>query len=536
MPKITVLALCSSMFILHCNNLSTREELDGGFLSMDTNPPAIQSPSPGGLALNKVANLRWAAIKFASNYEVQVATDNNFTNILLKKTIADSFLDVTLPDAVTYYWRVRANLTAAGKYSQGSFEGMDDAVYVYCDASVSCIDDGLVGNKAKPFRTITRALTEASANRIGQVKVAARDLSSTAYREAINLVPKVSLYGGYTSDFKESNRNISTNVTRIYNDGVTAMYAAYLFASQNPPYQQVIVEGLTFETGVTNTNTYGGYVLQSSENLVLRNNIFKSGNSAGETYGLFLSEVTTVSSPNLVVENNTIIAGDPSQSTYWSFGLYIDAGSPVVRNNVILGGNIAAGSTGSIGLRTANSNAVITNNTIRAGSSPAGGSSTGIAMKHTIAGSSSNTITNNIVSTLSGGSTYCMWETNGSCNPASLQSNLVFDCTVFYRDLANGNLSLAQMNTATQSTQGLAATASGNVNVVNFAALYFTSATDLHIKSTTPVGVKQGGKAVQTGQNTCGALGTASCGAVDTDKDGSTRTSPLSIGAYEMDL
>ncbi|MCH6236486.1 LamG-like jellyroll fold domain-containing protein [Cognataquiflexum rubidum] len=91
-------------------------------LSKSTPPQAVVAVSP----LNKV-NISPTNIKFiwleefkSDSYDIQIAKDYNFTNVILSKysVVGESFGISSLESNTTYYWRVRGkNRSGVGKYS-----------------------------------------------------------------------------------------------------------------------------------------------------------------------------------------------------------------------------------------------------------------------------------------------------------------------------------------------------------------------------------------------------------------------------------
>jgi len=68
----------------------------------------LTSPTQGEIGVDLNPTLSWVAQSNALSYNVQVATDINFTNIITDVTIANTNLDLnSLSEATTYYWRVK---------------------------------------------------------------------------------------------------------------------------------------------------------------------------------------------------------------------------------------------------------------------------------------------------------------------------------------------------------------------------------------------------------------------------------------------
>jgi hypothetical protein len=87
----------------------------------------LVAPAEGKVNTAVTPTLSWAPDPDAEGYEVQVAADDSFTDILLEASaITDTFLVVTnpLPDSTTLYWRVNGlnDACGAGPYVAQSFD------------------------------------------------------------------------------------------------------------------------------------------------------------------------------------------------------------------------------------------------------------------------------------------------------------------------------------------------------------------------------------------------------------------------------
>lgn len=70
-------------------------------------PVTLISPSDAGTNVPTNTSLTWSAEALADNYQVQIATDAGFTNIVESATVAtESYTATTLAQSTTYYWRV----------------------------------------------------------------------------------------------------------------------------------------------------------------------------------------------------------------------------------------------------------------------------------------------------------------------------------------------------------------------------------------------------------------------------------------------
>lgn len=93
---------------------------------------SLTSPANASVTQNTSLTLTWGANLNAQSYDVQVATNNTFTNIVLNATTtATSYYVTGLAEATTYYWRVLPkNVSCSGTYS---------APYQFTTGQVSCV-------------------------------------------------------------------------------------------------------------------------------------------------------------------------------------------------------------------------------------------------------------------------------------------------------------------------------------------------------------------------------------------------------------
>ena len=92
-------------------------------LNLFTSSPAsatLVAPANGATNISLTPNLTWTAVANASDYDVEIATDIAFTNIVYTATATSNAHTVgtALNLLTTYYWRVRAsNICGNGNYS-----------------------------------------------------------------------------------------------------------------------------------------------------------------------------------------------------------------------------------------------------------------------------------------------------------------------------------------------------------------------------------------------------------------------------------
>jgi hypothetical protein len=81
---------------------------------------SLLTPANGATGVSLSPNLTWTAVANSTDYDVEIATDLAFTNIVYTATATSNAHSVGTPLNLltTYYWRVRANnICGAGSYS-----------------------------------------------------------------------------------------------------------------------------------------------------------------------------------------------------------------------------------------------------------------------------------------------------------------------------------------------------------------------------------------------------------------------------------
>lgn len=574
------------ILVTHCSNPATTNDLlDAKGILADITAPAILSPAPsgGGRALALKAKLLWATKIPAKYYEVELTLDASFQNPVagspFRVTAPTTELEVTLPDAVRYYWRVRTNYNAPGVWSTGFFDAMNSSVYVYCASTeTTCSDTGQSGNKSHPFRTISAALAYARAATVSDILVARRGGTSD-YNDTLILIPGVNVKGGYSSTFLEAERDMSAdaNKTRIAYAG-TVLFALNVTSA-------TVVEGFQMISTAAASNI--ALVAGSDNNLTLQyNRIFTSVTQPGPSYGLLVQNSGTTYANGPIIRHNVILSGDVNTPSSTTAGVRLENSVLQLRNNYIKSGTIVNGITNFLslasGLLVVNSDPLVVNNVIIANSISGGNEAWSIGSYHfsatggtysnnTIAtlsslgnsyafaingGSGKPLLTNNILFNAAGGSIFYEWNSND--NPVSLHNNAFIGDSggIHYNNSggtairsANGNL--ANINLFSATNGGAAATVSGNITPLSNTCVPFINyaGDDWKLQQNTCTAnewrdLRYGGR--NTNLSTCGT-GSATCGSVADDHNAASRTavntgsSPLtsaagySMGAYETD-
>lgn len=82
-------------------------------LSIDAAPAAVAlaSPADGATGVSQLPTLSWSPTPRATSYDVQLATDNGFANVVFSTSLAGTSVAPSSPlqQAVRYFWRVRGS-------------------------------------------------------------------------------------------------------------------------------------------------------------------------------------------------------------------------------------------------------------------------------------------------------------------------------------------------------------------------------------------------------------------------------------------
>ncbi len=330
-------------YSLHVENIydvfgNAIEQAEGedfvGFGSLeDKQPPVPLYPTDGAAIYEQDVLLIWAAKQNAQSYDIDVALDEHFTQIVSTTTIDASSSSYTVSglDPYQYWWRIRSDATEEDEYNIRSFQKMGDIIYVHCPASeTTCTDadpsSNHVGNLTNPLHTISTALTNAKSYGMEKIYIAARG-DGKAYEESINLISGVSIYGGYPGEslagYSEASRDPNTYPT-IITSSLSATLNA--FGIQGDSNNQVIIDGVTIRGGDTGTETYAVKIGNCDENLVFQNTTIYSGEPDEIGYTIYLSDSGAVE-----FSTNTIIV----QGSWERYGIYSMKSSPRIVQNTI---------------------------------------------------------------------------------------------------------------------------------------------------------------------------------------------------------
>ena len=238
----------------------------------DPSPPDALAPPDQARVLGPTQALVWTTRPGASSYIVDVATDSDFVT-----PVDGSPFTVTAPATtlllqglsdVTYYWRVRSDLTSdTSGLSVHDFDVLVDTVYVYCSGTGPC-DENIVrnGSRTRPYASVQRALAAAAELSTSlevpnpMVKVAARP-AAASYRGAIVVQwQSVRVLGGFDATFTTRSANPA--------DTVLEAPSTVLVVANLPLSVSTTIENLTLRSTASGSTVVS--VSAASSNFVMR--------------------------------------------------------------------------------------------------------------------------------------------------------------------------------------------------------------------------------------------------------------------------
>ena len=488
-------------------------------------PDALAPLTTESVPMGEVV-LVWSPRTLTFSYTVEVAETPTFTNAVTYVLPANqTSLTITVDKPITYYWRVRGDVTSAGEYGQSFVDVRDSVIYVYCEPGVVCDDTGRVGNRSKPFRTVNRGMTEAAAQGLTEVLIAGRG-PGEVYDEQLALIPGINLRGGYSADFGTRGNEAVIDHSQLHT------VIAYQVTTPT------VIEELTFDGGATITVLARG----CTDALQFRNVTFRSRRSMGEK--VFLAQDCPVAAGPQIIDS-LIDTGDnmlgPAAEYYgcggrvegsriignhWPLDISHNSTTMVVGNYVTL---MQGGATAAISAD--GSDAVIVGNRVDVGPMAFGpGIEDGALVMNNVLCAASAAMRNPRDQAIVNRDSAGIVANNTICGPvAGLGSdfyNNIIAVEAASADCFNGVLSSGYTvtNNAFVNCNGQSAT-NGNVifatiDEIAFAGFPF----DVHLLDTSPTAVRTGG------------VDAATYG-VTNDFDGTPRTCDagqcFSMGAYE---
>jgi hypothetical protein len=159
-------------------------------------PVSLLSPSNTGTNVPTTTSLTWSANPFVSDYQVEVATDASFTNIVSSGTVTGtSFTPSSLNLSTTYYWRVAISNDCVGTtYSS-----------VYSFTTQSCTVCASVANTS--FATSTTLVNFESINRSsgkpsGYSDYTATDIANVTKEQSYTITVNANTDGNFRTQTK----------------------------------------------------------------------------------------------------------------------------------------------------------------------------------------------------------------------------------------------------------------------------------------------------------------------------------------------
>lgn len=179
----------------------------------------LSTPANLATGVSTATSLTWPANAAASSYDVQVATDSGFTNIIASTTVTGTSVSLTgLSELTIYWWRVLPkNLGCSGTYSSAYrfTTGESNCTYTYSNNTTLNIADGTGANAPGATATKTVVVPGTVTGNINSVTTSV-DLSHTYVQD---LVLELSHPDG--TKIKLMNRNCdegaSTSATYSFN-------------------------------------------------------------------------------------------------------------------------------------------------------------------------------------------------------------------------------------------------------------------------------------------------------------------------------
>lgn len=455
---------------------------------------------------------------------------------------------------------IDANDLAGNSLARLTLEFDVSVIHVSVDATNA--NDSNVGTRDQPLQTIIAAVNRANST-LSKSEIRVALGTYTTFDEGgtnIQVSDGMRLMGSYSADWLLRNpityaSIVNDTSTTTDNDFNNTNCVINISAGAG---SETLVDGFTLTGGgVSDDSGNGascGIEIEMNASPTIENNIISGGNANVST-GIIDRGLSPV------IRNNTIRNNEPGAYSWVASGISSNGSSPTIIGNDINCGSVRYSCAG---LSLTDVNAIIEQNSIVGGGGESssgvsiGGTSTVLLRNNTIQGGGYNgygvkisdgstiTLQNNTIFsqgsfsvTLYTGSPAiienniffgdkCIWETSINADPITLFANNIYGCEqqIFYWDYdeqCTGNAdgdndahtcTLAEMNQLTDMQVD-----GSNINV----DLGFDTNTDAdwHLNALSPASVKFGGRDLSID--------------FSTDKDGTLRTVPWSIGAYEQD-
>jgi hypothetical protein len=522
------------------------------FVTVNQRRIELISPASNARVINAQPTLVWSA-RNVPRYTVELASDSNFSQIILRKEVSESSYTISNTDLMgisalitqSYFWRVRATkllpdlLSTSGSFFVIAIPSSGSGYAGSLHVNSASFNQEQVGSKEAPFKTIQYALIGADILRNTNAAVSFDILvAAGTYNEEVDLLAGMALRGGYEAT--NWTRNISGNITTITAKNSTGVICQNIGSG----YQTTtILEGFTVNGGTISGNTNPALSLSQCSVQVLSNTL-KGGSGGATTYGVYVNAAAAGASP--ILSDNTITGCTSGTSCHGVF--HTGASATVIKNNMIQGcitatancyginahstakvsvlNNVIIAGSGAADTYGMNPNGNfdgdIINNTINGGNGTS--SSTGIRFNTT---STSVKVINNIIFTQGGAQSRCFSEVNSGQDPDQFSNNNLFGCpTALYRDENLSDLDAmcagGKPGAVCPGTDVALSNTANNAAAGSLGTLFVNAGGgDYHLLGTAASAVRTGGASQTT--------------IFTTDKDGLTRTVGWSMGAYEKD-
>jgi hypothetical protein len=419
-----------------------------------------------------------------------IILSNSSIKVVFSKSMEPSSIIATLGTSLTASWTQTSfqkdTVTFSGSIPIGSnsfvLDGQDTlgisltkitGTYTVLAANTNIYYVSKSGNNTNsglstslPKLTIPAAVSAATAPAAIFIAAGNYDVDS-GIPLTVNLVEKISLYGGFAQDFQT--RNITSNISKIQDIATGVVTNTITINADASITTATVVDGPTIVCS-SDLNAIGSsyaiYCVTGSP--TISNNIIRAGSLNTQSTVAILADGA---SPT--ISSNTIHGGTSATNT--TFGIWMQNGSSaIIRNNTInagtatalaahaiytgpqannpiISGNTVYGGAGSIsyGLNTSNPlNVTLTKNIIDGGVG-----TNAYAIYHGAGGGNTGSYQSNSLFTSGGTNRYCLFEagTGAGNSPTVFNNNQLYNCpTALYRDENTTNInSISTINGGT---------------------------------------------------------------------------------------
>ena len=215
--------------------MNPSDEYDPIYL-LDVNSPGmptLTSPSNGALGIKRPVTFSWQGGSNTTNYQLLVATDSNFSNIVLNKSgiTTTTYTDSTLNAGTTFYWKVLAN-NANGTTSSNPRSFITGTA---TSPTITTIQDQVIA-KNTPTGALAFTISDPDTN-ISDILMSASSSDETVVKKE-----NIQITGMGTSDTNrtvtitpENDATGTTTITLNVFDGSDIATSSFILKVGNPP-------------------------------------------------------------------------------------------------------------------------------------------------------------------------------------------------------------------------------------------------------------------------------------------------------------